>query len=532
MHRKTNVFPATRETLTIAPHVVMAAAENAALPAGKVGGVGDVIRDLPPALVARGVDVTVLIPEYGLFHDLAEARRLRGITVPFAGQDTEVNVLSLPSPYAGVEYIAFEHARFAPQGPMIYNDDGHDRPFATDAGKFALFSACVARYVLSLDTAPDVVHLHDWHAALYLFLREFHPEFSPLSSIRSAFTIHNLALQGIRPLDGDESSLAAWFPDLPYDWDRVKDPRYSDCINPMAVGIRMADFVNTVSPSYAAEIVEANRPDQGFRGGEGLERDLRDAAAQGKLAGILNGTTYPERAYRRPSFSRLVARIQRDVERWLAAGRGRADLHELASERLGALSSRRPMHLLTSIGRLTDQKAALFFETTSNGTAALDDVLSELGSDGLLVLLGSGDPALETELGNLSRKHDNFVFLCGYFDGIADALYTAGDLFLMPSSFEPCGISQMLAMRAGQPCVVHAVGGLRDTVHDGIDGFSFAGTTPTDQADAFVATVSRALRCKREQRSDWRRICSVASAARFSWDVAAAHYIETVYGNR
>ncbi len=510
----------------------MAAAENAALPAGKVGGVGDVIRDLPPALATHGANVSVLIPEYGLFRNVDGAQHQGAISVPFAGQNMQVDVLSLPSPFAGVDYIAFEHPRFLPHGAMIYNDDGHDRPFATDAGKFALFSVCVARYVLGLDEAPDVVHLHDWHAALYLLLREFHPEFSALKSVHAAFTIHNLALQGIRPLDGDESSLAAWFPDLVCEWEQVKDPRYSDCINPMAVGIRMADFVNTVSPSYAGEIVKANRPAQGFRGGEGLEMDLRSAATQGKLAGILNGTTYPQRSYRRSSFSRLVTKILRDVDRWLAAGRGRVELHKLARERLTALPSRKPQHLLTSIGRLTDQKAALFFEGTSRGKPALDEILEALGSDGLLILLGSGDAALETELGELSRKHDNLVFLCGYFDGIADALYTAGDLFLMPSSFEPCGISQMLAMRAGQPCVVHAVGGLRDTVRNDIDGFTFAGTTPIEQADGFVATVDRALDCKREDRAAWRKIRNAASAARFTWDVAAKQYAETVYGNR
>lgn len=510
----------------------MAAAENAGLPAGKVGGVGDVIRDLPPALAARGSRVTVLTPEYGLFRDLDGAKREGAINVPFAGQRNEVQVLSLPSPYPNVDYLAFEHERFSPLGAMIYNDDGHDRPFATDASKFALFSACVARYVLELDAAPQVVHLHDWHAALYLFLKEFHSEFSSLNGIHTAYTIHNLALQGIRPLDGDESSLAAWFPDLPYDYERVVDPRYSDCINPMAVGIRMADAVNTVSPSYAAEIVEPNRPEQGFRGGEGLEEDLRNAAADGKLAGILNGTTYPERSYRRQSFGRLVSRVRRDVERWLDAGRGKTSLHELAHERLSALPPKRPMHVLTSIGRLTDQKAALFFQSTSGGTGALDAILAQLGGDGLMFLLGSGDPALERELGELSRKHDNFVFLCGYFEGIADVLYTAGDLFLMPSSFEPCGISQMLAMRAGQPCVVHAVGGLRDTVADGVDGFAFEGRTPTDQADAFVSAVGRALDCKRNDSASWRQIRKAASAARFSWDVAAQQYDEAVYGKR
>ncbi|MEI2419487.1 glycogen/starch synthase, partial [Arthrospira platensis SPKY2] len=102
---------------------------------------------------------------------------------------------------------------------------------------------------------PDVIHLHDWHAALFLLLRAYHPAYGSLRTTRCVFTIHNLALQGIRPLEGDPSSLHEWFPGLHYPHAVVADPRWSNCVNPMAVGIRLADAVHAVSPSYAVEIL-------------------------------------------------------------------------------------------------------------------------------------------------------------------------------------------------------------------------------------------------------------------------------------
>src|SRR6056300_946863 len=134
--------------------------------------------------------------------------------------------------------------------------------------------------------------------------------------------------------------------------------------------------------------------------------------------------------------------------------------------------------LFTSVGRLTDQKVLLLRQTMHNGKSLLDNLLLQIKGRARLVLLGSGDPLLEQFLLEVAGRHSNFIFLRGFSIGLSECLYRAGDLFLMPSSFEPCGISQMLAMRAGQPCLVHAVGGLLDTVTDGSDGFVFSGDNP------------------------------------------------------
>jgi starch synthase len=129
----------------------------------------------------------------------------------------------------------------------------------------------------------------------------------------------------------------------------------------------------------------------------------------------------------------------------------------------------------------------------------------------------------------VAERAGNLLFLCGYSETLAGPLYRAGDLFLMPSSFEPCGISQMLAMRATQPCVVHGVGGLKDTVIDNKTGFVFAGDTPQEQATAFVDSVVRAVKLKSTHDDTWQKICIRAASQRFSWAESARNTVENLY---
>ena len=219
----------------------------------------------------------------------------------------------------------------------------------------------------------------------------------------------------------------------------------------MAAAIRLADNVNTVSPTYAKEILKPNVSERGYNGGEGLEADLKTAKADGRLLGILNGCTYPAKSPPRPSWSHLLKLMRTETTRWIAREEHVSSAHFLADKRLAEISARRPGMLLTSIGRIAAQKTQLFHEETSNGTSALEAILQQLDSDALFVMLGSGDVNYETFLTQVAGRYDNFLFLRGYSNELAQALYAFGDLFLMPSSFEPCGISQMLAMRAGQP---------------------------------------------------------------------------------
>jgi len=361
-------------------------------------------------------------------------------------------------------------------------------------------------------------------------LREFASDYRQLRDIHTVFTIHNLSYQGVRPLHGDESALETWFPGLHYSHLTLGDPVYPECYNPMAAAIRLADKISTVSPSYANEICEPSDDETGFIGGEGLEDDLVAAKQQGRLVGILNGCFYNGPKGRRPGWQRILNTAAEQVNAWAEADPGNR-MHALAQERLVSLPKRRPKHLLTSVGRLVRQKAALLFENLPDGRTALDAILDDLGSRGVLILLGSGEKLFEQQMLDVAGRHSNVLFLCGYSETLADPLYRAGDLFLMPSSFEPCGISQMLAMRAAQPCVVHGVGGLKDTVRDNRSGFVFNGSTPTEQAAAFVDSVARALELKSTHNDAWQKICIRAASARFSWSESAQQTIEHLYDN-
>lgn len=502
----------------------LVAAENGHLPGGKVGGVGDVIRDLPIALQAQGKKsgwkIRLITPAYGRFHRLPGASKVRRLKVDFAGRVRFAEVWKFFPPSESVETLLIAHALLDPRGDgRIYHEDDQQHPFATDASKFAFFNAAVAAMVQTDSEPPDVLHLHDWHTGLLPALKAVAPVDTPLQRARCVFTIHNLAYQGIRPLDGHASSLKTWFPKLNLPLQTLTDRRYPDCVNFMVSGIRLADGLNTVSPTYAKEITRPSDPALGFIGGEGLEMDLQQAAAAHRLLGILNGCMYEGISSVEPSWTSLQAALQQHQQLIASKDPARQWLQSIT----------RPRHLLTSVGRLVTQKVALMLEPVFGHATALEAVLENLGSNSLLILLGSGDAELEQRLAAIAAQKSNLLFLRGYAETLSASLYANGDLFLMPSSFEPCGISQMLAMRAGQPCVVHGVGGLKDTVREGETGFVFQGDTVAAQASAFVHSVRQALTLREQDAEAWQAMRQDAAAQRFSWQHAAQAYIDELY---
>lgn len=502
----------------------LVAAENDALPKGKVGGVGDVVRDLPIALSGLGLDVSVITPSYGMFHCLPGAKLHRKINVEFANRLWTADIYELPDAVNGVRQFIIEHTLLSPEGPgIIYFSDPPGNPFAIDAAKFAFFNAAVAAWVNSSEDPPDVLHLNDWHTGLIPALQKFGSPDAALSRVRTVFTIHNLAYQGIRPFRHHPSSLESWLPELLAHEEDLADPRYRDCVNFMASAIRLADAINTVSPNYAMEIQQPSDPSRGFSGGEGLEGELKAAYMQGRLSGIVNGCMYPEKPAPVLPWGKLLELI--------------ATRPEIINTSVPAQpwfqpdKAKRPDHLLLSIGRVVEQKVPLFLEKVSGGRSALEMILENLGPKSLFIMLGNGDRDLEDRFVDIAGSCNNFLYLRGYVDAFSGPLYAAADLFLMPSSFEPCGISQMLAMREGQPCVVHGVGGLKDTVEHGVTGFVFAGESPSVQAENFVRCVAEAISVKQQKPARWRKICSNAAQQRFSWPLAAQRYLDNLYQN-
>jgi len=514
--------------MTTNKEVLFVAAENGALRGGKVGGVADVVRDLPAALGNHGWKATVVTPAYGSLHKLPGAKHEATIDVQFRGASESVDIWQVPGNFSNVRNLVLDHELFAANGPgQIYFTDEPDRPYATDANKFAFLCATVADWLVEAQSLPDAIHLHDWHAAFFCLLRDFSLRHEKLRTVRTVFTIHNLSYQGTRPLRDDESSLESWFPGLHYDLKSVQDLSALDCINPMATAIRLADKISTVSPTYAEEICRPSDVATSFVGGEGLETLLIDAVNDGRLIGVLNGCYYDQQPTGM-KWPALLTAMNEQVAVW----QDKTPLnpaHDLAAMRLAHLTETRPDTLLVSIGRLVSQKATLFAATTNNEQAALEEIAVELSDQGLLIVLGSGETGYEQSILDLARRNDRILFLNGYSESLADPLYEIGDLFLMPSSFEPCGISQMLAMRAGLPCVVHGVGGLKDTVADEQTGFVFCGDDLQSQATAFVAATRRALALHRDKPEVWRSICKRAKQTKFEWSDSAEVTINCLY---
>lgn len=511
----------------------MLAAENDAIPGGKVGGIGDVVRDIPLALAKLGAQVTVVIPAYGAFHKLPGAIMVDAFTTLYRGRPERVELYELyPDRDPGVRYLVLHHPLFAAGGiGKVYCDDDTDQPFATDANKFALFSvASLTAIKHGLFGDLDVLHLHDWHTGLVAALLKFDSEFSALKAIRCVFSIHNLALQGIRPFAENSSSLQAWFPHLHYDPSNLSDPRWPHCVNPVAAAVRIADCIHTVSPTYAQEIVKANDPERGFHGGEGLERDLQAAHEQGRLIGIINGIDYPDVLPKRMSWPNFLQDISDELLRLMARQSELRSLDYVAHQRILRWQSLpRPAHVITGVGRLTDQKMALLLQPLPDGRIPLDALLLSLQGRGILLLLGSGDRALEQQCRLIASKHAHFLFINQYSEHLSNLLFANGNLFLMPSSFEPCGISQMLAMRAGQPCFAHAVGGLRDTINNDTDGFLFSGNSIAMQSHALLERFDDVLSLRERKPDAYKKIATQAKLQRFEWHDSAARYLAELY---
>ncbi|MEJ2535201.1 MAG: glycogen/starch synthase, partial [Gammaproteobacteria bacterium] len=312
------------------------AAENGAIPGGTVGGVGDVIHHLPPALAGQGWPSRVITPAYGRLHGVPGARPGRELVVQFAGERHRAQTYRLPPPAPGVDLRVIDHPLLAPhRDGRIYHPDAPDRPFETDSVKFAFFCAAVAAWAEVSDEPPRLLHLNDWHTGLIPALRAVSGPDSALRRARCVFTIHNLAYQGVRPLDDGPASFSHWFPDWPGDTAVLEDPRYDGCMNFMAAALRLCDGLSTVSPSYAREIQQPSDPAHGFAGGEGLESELSAAAAAGRLTGILNGCDYPPGAEERLPWETARQRILEERDLLAASGDARERLERGAGRAPG-----------------------------------------------------------------------------------------------------------------------------------------------------------------------------------------------------
>lgn len=462
-------------------NVLLLAAEVA--PYAKVGGLADVAGALPKALSRLGHDVRVVMPRYRQID--AAKWQLHASLDPFdmriGGETFAVSVFQgdldgSPIYFVDVDGMFAERAAVYGEG-----DDGR---------RFLTFCAAALQLPERLGWKPEIVHANDWHTAIVPFLLKRHYAAPFLTDTASMFTIHNLAYQGVveRAALGGAAAL------LP---DDVLDA----WVNIMAIGLRGADVLTTVSPTYAREILTPEY-------GAGLEWLLQ--ARQDRLFGVLNGIDVevfdPARDHALP--------VNYDVENPM----GKAECKRALQQEAGfAPDPRTP--LLGMVGRLVDQKGFDLF------AAAIEPLLLETALQ--VVILGTGEPHYHALLERIQEQYPGRVRAWLTFDAVlAERIYAGADLFLMPSRFEPCGLGQMIAMRYGTVPVVRGTGGLVDTVEEGPaeaprTGFVF---WPYD-AGALQDAIRRALAAY-EREDEWVRLVRNDMQVDNSWARSAVAYTE------
>ena len=466
--------------------ILFAASE--CLPFIKTGGLADVVGTLPKALneLAPENEIRVMIPKYRL---IPEEVRFN-TTHKF---DTWIS-LGWRTQYLGVdEYVKdgvtywFIDNEFYFGGDYIYGSGS----FETE--RFCFFCKAVMESLPRLGFKPDVIHCNDWQTGYIPLLVKQYGIRPDYAGIKTVFTIHNLRFQGI----GDRGFVADMLSLGQEDLDGIE---YSGCASSMKAGIRFCDKITTVSPTYAKEILTPEY-------GETLDLDLRMRA--GDLQGILNGIS--NKLFDPASDPAIPANYSRDsLEGKLECKR--ALLKELGLED----DVSRP--LFAVISRLTDQK----------GVDLIAGLLPRLLREGAqAVVLGMGDKQYEDFFGRLGWENPSFAFRCEMNDALSRRIYAGADMFLMPSRFEPCGLSQLLALRYGCIPIVRETGGLYDTVHpynkfeNSGNGFSFCGHGL--DAFTFVAELAMDLYCDKPR---WKEMIERAMDCDFDWHVSAGKYLE------
>lgn len=474
--------------------IVFASAECA--PFVKTGGLGDVAGSLPAALVRAGAEVIVMVPKYATIKDeyKAQMEHFSDFYVSLGWRNEYCGLEKLE--HDGVTYMFIDNERyFARDYPYGFFDDGE---------RFAFFSKAITESLQHLPAGfeCDILHCNDWQTALApVFLREFYQGLPLYDRVKTVFSIHNVAFQGQFSDTVMEDILGVAH--IPAAASQLRCDACS--INYMLGALRYADAITTVSPTYANEI-------QTPEFGEGLDGVLRERSYA--LQGILNGIDV---AGFDPATDKRIAANYTVEDR-----SGKAVCKAKLQEELG-LEVRDDRPLMVMVTRLTRQKGMDLV------MYALDRILA----GGVQVaVLGTGDRDYEDGLRYFQDKYPGTMAARIEFDpALSQRMYAAADMFLMPSKFEPCGLSQIIAMRYGTLPIVRETGGLKDTVQPYNEftgegtGFSFSNFNGDEMGDA----VFRAARLFWDNRDAWNQLVTQAMNQDFSWTRSADKYLDLYF---
>jgi starch synthase len=458
----------------------------------KTGGLADVAASLPRALLKLGQDVKILLPAYASVLEKAKSVGIKEVAkIDIDGYLISLKQTRLPGTKV-IVWLVDAPEFFEREGNPYCSPDGND--WIDNHKRFYVFAKAaelIALNQVSLDWQPTIVHCNDWQTGLIPALLSLHP-----SHPATVFTIHNLAYRGLFSYQAfAELNLPSVF------WHHERLEFYGQ-MSFIKGGLAFADYITTVSPSYAQEI---QHPEFGC-GMDGLMRYRNDS-----LAGILNGIDTDE--WNPGTDPHLTCNYNRRTL-------GNKIKNKLALQEDLGLTVDAETPLFGFVGRLVDQKGV---------DLILDQMNQFLNLNCQLVVLGSGFPHYEKALKNIAEQYPEKVAVTlGYNESFAHRIEASSDIFLMPSIFEPCGLNQLYSLRYGTLPVVHAVGGLRDTVFEQTkegeqgeaNGFVFSGAI----AEELFAAIQRSISLF-QKKDQWKQLQMNAMSKDFSWDVSAKEYL-------
>jgi starch synthase len=456
-------------------------------PYARIGGLAEAVSGLANFQRAAGLNVAAIMPFYRTVRDVDPDLEPVGqpFMVAMGTHNEEARVFRVVGPQAGAQVFFIEHLDYFNR-PGIYGENAVDYP--DNARRFAFFALAAVTALPRLVPGPIVLHVHDWHTALALIYLRTQANGQYSSGVTAVLSVHNPGYQGHFPPDVMPDIGLPW--EL-YNWQQLE---WYGKVNFLKGGLAFADFVTTVSPTQAAEL---RTPGGGF----GLH-DVFISLAD-RLVGVLNGID--QRTWDPSIDPQITAQYSADN----LEGKRRC---KAALQRSFGLPQRRKVPLFGMTGRMVTQKG-------------LDLILQSdelLALDAQFVFLGSGEKQYESALVELaSSAPDRIGVQLDFTDRLEHRLMAGADLFLMPSLYEPCGLTQMRAQRYGAPPIVRDVGGLADTVEDEVTGFSFDPYTP----EAFQKATFRGLDRFRHP-AKWQSIVRHGMASDFSWERSVAQYID------
>jgi len=470
-------------------HIAFVASE--CVPFSKTGGLADVVGALPRALAAAGHEVDVFLPRYRSTRIPEEHTVVESITVPFDDRYRFCSILA-GAGYPGVRFYFVDYPPFFDRDGLYGTSSGD---FPDNAERFALFCRAVLEGTKILGV-PQIFHCHDWQSALLpVLLRTQYIEDPAFRNSGTVFTVHNIGYQGLFPPE------ILPLLTLPWDLFTITKMEFFGNVNFLKGALIYSDFLTTVSRKYAQEI-------QTTEFGFGLEGVLKDRAPN--LAGILNGVDYEE--WNPETDKRIAAHYSAED----LTGKKQCKQDLLSS--FGIESADLSLPVIGVVSRFAAQK----------GFDLIGQIIDRLAlEEVLLVILGSGDRLYEEMFMRLVRRvPDKVAVRIAYDNTLAHKIEAGADMFLMPSRYEPCGLSQIYSLKYGTVPIVRATGGLDDTV-DPWDartkkgtGFKFHEYT----GDALLRAIHHALQVYKDQTS-WERLMRNGMSKDFSWRVSAREYI-------